>query len=96
MDTKPVTEPANSFRIGPNRAPPPPRPSSNLLSKSTKDDYSSSSGDYKTSDSESITKTTLKTIKVVICGGGFAGASLAVALQKDPELDVILIDPKVC
>lgn len=32
----------------------------------------------------------------MVLGGGFAGASLAIALQKLSRVDLILIDAKVC
>ena len=75
------------------RPPPPPRPS--FPDHQSTDDLRSSDSDSRSFSVEPAIKIDQPRAKVVVLGGGFAGASLAVALQKLSRVDLILIDGKV-
>ena len=76
------------------RPPPPPRPS--VPNHQPTDDLRSSDSDSRSFSVEPAIKIDQPKARVVVLGGGFAGASLAIALQKLSRVDLVLIDGKVC
>lgn len=76
------------------RGAPPPRPVQPI--DATQDDLRSSDYDNRPLSGEFTPQKDLPRKKAVILGGGFAGVSLAIALEKLARVDVVLIDTKVC